>query len=788
MSKRTLTFKITTMISLIVLATTIAVGIFAFIAYRNDSQEMHKNRAVAIAQSLAVLIDPDEFLLAFETNEKNEYYLWLQAQFDRAKADLEALFLFAGKVDEDVGFIAFMEALLPTDIRTVDLNTILPLEIFPPAIFYAQSGLASAAAIMPSGVDDSYVLPAYAPIFDRQGIPIGIVGINVDVTDVFVKSNNFAWTIGTIVAGIIILIIWIPIFWVRHYISKPLTALCQASDSIAGGNMNTNIPLTSNDEMGILERSFRNMQTEVSVMIDEVRKKSNELVRGNLKTDKFEYTAKGDFQKILNSMDSVADSVFQYINNLPCSITIFDGEYRFSFLNNYTVNHQGYKPDVFLNKTIFETMPPNESEALGKAFDMVKSSGETLRHQVEMVSPKGEPFNIDQAVIPIKNSLNEITSFLVFGYEITDLVRSQERSNKISEYQKAETNRIVDAMNAGYAQGIMRFDFEPAPYDGDTAAFAEVFKKISWELGDTALHLREYMDEIKRVLSAIEKGDLSARIETNFIGDFTIIQNSINNISETFSKTMREIAMASEQVLLGAQQISHSTATLAGGATEQASSVEELNASIEMINLRSKENARNAKEAGDMSDKSTESAQEGNNAMRKMLEAMAGIKESGGNISKIIKTIQDIAFQTNLLALNAAVEAARAGEHGRGFSVVAEEVRNLASRSQTAASETTELIEDSVRRVDTGSHIAESTAAALDIIVKNAEEVVHIIQGISDSSQEQSVAVGQISEGLGQISSVIQSNSAISEETAAAAQELNSQAETLKQLVGYFKF
>jgi methyl-accepting chemotaxis protein len=321
----------------------------------------------------------------------------------------------------------------------------------------------------------------------------------------------------------------------------------------------------------------------------------------------------------------------------------------------------------------------------------------------------------------------------------------------------------------------------------DAKSYHGVFRNMVSAVDETTAVISSYIGDITQGLAAISRGDLTATVKRDFVGSFGPIKDSMNNITATLSRTIGEIVSASEQVLSGAKQIAGSAGDLATGAQTQASSVEELNATIEMLNTQTRENAASAANASKLSNTSTANAQAGNESMKGMLSAMEQIKESSSSISKIIKAIQDIAFQTNLLALNAAVEAARAGEHGRGFSVVAEEVRSLASRSQQSAVETTTLIAESIDRVDAGSGIAESTSQSLDTIVSNAAQVMEIISNISSASQEQAEAISQVARGLEQISQVIQSNSAVSEETAAASQELSSQAELLQQLVSYFK-
>ncbi len=235
----------------------------------------------------------------------------------------------------------------------------------------------------------------------------------------------------------------------------------------------------------------------------------------------------------------------------------------------------------------------------------------------------------------------------------------------------------------------------------------------------------------------------------------------------------------SEQIASASAEISSASQALASGATQQASSLEETAASLQHIAETSTSNSQSAAESETAMKNSQQIVMEGAAAMREMELSMGSIKNSSGEISKIIKVIEEIAFQTNLLALNAAVEAARAGEHGKGFAVVAEEVRNLAQRSATAAKDTAALIENAVRQAGNGEGIVKKLAENFEKISESTKKVGHGVTQIAAASTEQSNGVQQVNQAVSQMDTITQQNAATAEETAAASEELNAQAETL---------
>jgi len=289
------------------------------------------------------------------------------------------------------------------------------------------------------------------------------------------------------------------------------------------------------------------------------------------------------------------------------------------------------------------------------------------------------------------------------------------------------------------------------------------------------------------VLQKVSEGDLSNRVDGNYRGDHAKFTDALNKTINSIKNLINEVNLISTYVLNASEQVSCTSQALSQGATEQASSLQEVTAAMQYISSQTSQNAENAKQAVALSKNTTTTCEKGNNQMIELTKAINEINQSNKNIYKIIKVIDEIAFQTNLLALNAAIEAARAGRFGKGFSVVAEEVRHLAVRSAEAAKETSSLIEDGLEKTESITKISQKTFDALKEIEINANKTLDIINEIAISSDEQAQGIIQINSGLSQVEQVTQQNTASSEEVFASSEELYSQVEKLRELIGTFK-
>ncbi|WP_394884538.1 methyl-accepting chemotaxis protein [Clostridium butyricum] len=424
------------------------------------------------------------------------------------------------------------------------------------------------------------------------------------------------------------------------------------------------------------------------------------------------------------------------------------------------VNENKKEEAIALYNSEYEKELNNLQDTLVKIGDYAKNNAERNYHSA--ITTKNITF-----IVLILISIGSIISciYMVFG-----LV-------------KLLTKPIVELEEAAkkLEKGILDVEIKFESQD-ELGILANSFR-------NTCSFLKTIVLDINEILGQLSDGNFnvnSSRLE-HYIGDFSTTKDSIQKIIESLNYTFFEIKEATVQVKGGAEQVAETSQTISEGATEQASAIEELTASLGEVNEKVQNSVKHAKETNVITSELGVQIEESNEKMNEMVKAMEEIDNSSRNIREIINTIASISEQTNLLALNAAIEAARAGESGKGFAVVAEEVRKLAEESSQAVKDTAELIESSIKSVEKGKIIADTTAVSLKEAVKKTEEAVKLVDNISNISEVQAVSINQINGGIDQIADVVQSNSAIAEESAAASEELSAQADTLESMINRFK-
>ena len=395
------------------------------------------------------------------------------------------------------------------------------------------------------------------------------------------------------------------------------------------------------------------------------------------------------------------------------------------------------------------------------------------------------------------NALTKILSSTTSGVnELMSALNRGDFNKKIDlkvdgEYAKA-INNATDAMetmrmmidNIGEVMGrVAQGDISQRIQAQGQGDFAVLKNNVNLSLDA----LEGSFHDISRITNALAKGDLTQSSEQFYPGTFGSVISGMNHTVENLKVMVGEIKDSGEVIGAAAKEITAGNYDLSHRTIDQATSLENITASMNKFTETIKQNSENTRQANALAQVSSDFARNGVVAVGQVVKTMDGINESSRKIVDIITVIDSIAFQTNILALNAAVEAARAGEQGRGFAVVATEVRSLAQRAAAAAGEIKNLINDSVEKVEDGSHLVIKAGKTMEDILNSIDGVTNTIKSITKSSDEQIVSIGYMNESLTQIDDTTQQNAALVEESAASAKMLEDQTVVLSSTISNFK-
>jgi methyl-accepting chemotaxis protein len=677
------------------------------------------------------------------------------------------------------------------------------------------------------GADRGGWIYAFEPFSIGRTATPWTVGLRVPVSRA--TAAAVASVLWGILAGLILTGLALGVLWgLAGRLARPLRELAGCAGAVAEGDLQAEVTLRQEDEVGQLADAFRAMQGSLRAKADA----ADRIARGDLEFPLEPSSARDVLGRSMVAMRERLRAVVEETTALTRSAAAgqlsaradpdrHGGEYRRIVQGlNATLDavvtpvqeaarcveqiSHGAIPDPLRSTAAGDFVPLRDNlnacidaiRALVADADALAAAGvegrlatraDASRHQGDFRRIiDGFNASLDAVIAPVEAAAACVDSLargnipppLEDGFP-GDFARLRDGLNRCSAAVRAlleDAERLVAAAVAGQLQ--TRAD--AARHQGD---FRSVVEGVNQTLDAVTAPVWQAIE----TLEELARRDLRARVHGEHKGDHARLKEAVNGTAGALHDALAQVSSAVGQVSSAATQIASSSQSVASGASEQAASLEETGASLESVASMARQTADSAHQASLLAGSAQASAGEGAAAVEQLQASMVRIRRSAEGTSQIIKDVSEIAFQTNLLALNAAVEAARAGEAGRGFAVVAEEVRSLALRAKEAATKTEELIRQSVKEAGEGEAVAKQVAGKLGDIVLGVSKVTDIVAEIAGGSREQTTAVGQVTTAVGEMDKVTQQNAASAEESSSAASELSGQSEELAAMVATFQ-
>ena len=588
-----------------------------------------------------------------------------------------------------------------------------------------------------------------------------------------------------IAIGIMLVIALVLFLLARAYIFRPLALLDEAAEQVARGETAVNIHLKGRGRFGRIFGSLAKIIENIDVLNENFTKGEDAIRRGRMSYRLTDSRLKGSFGDMLEKTNKMIHEFGDLLDMLSEPIIITDSNLCTVYANKTIKRFTGRELQDVVGLHIDELL--NDCLSSHPAMtSAITDFTPQLEVWTQLQLNKDKLYDLELNCIPF-GSDGTLYGVILLITNMSHIGEMQRRTQKVNAYTHERIESLISNLASAFGEGRLSLEIEPHEHDEDTKDVAQDLDAVEQAVIKSVSTIKGYVSEICNALGKIAENNFDFSLDMEYKGDFCKISNSINMIEECIGKLVGEMQSVSNEVMAGADVMNEKTHDFMESFKGQTDIMSAVTDAADSLMEKAKKNAKRAKEANELSLKVQGIAATGSKYMQEMSEAMKEIIDTSKEISRVVGIIETIAFQTNLLALNASVEAARAGEHGRGFSVVAEEVRNLAMRSDEAAKNTSEILENSLERVDFGAAKTVQTSGALKNIVEASAYVADAVVNIVSASDEQVEEVGKIRNSVEDVHRSVEGDIAMARVNVKISEELANQAHVLNDLVAQFK-